>query len=60
MLVSPLLLGSLASDKRWFRLDAQEENWELEDLEQLQGEPCRREEEGRRAYSGVFGEGREV
>lgn len=44
MLVSPLLLVSLAGGNRQLRLDAQEENWELEDLEQLQGELCRGQE----------------
>lgn len=50
---------SLAGGKRQLRLDAQEENWELEDLEQLQGELCGGLEEGRREDGGVVEEGRE-
>ncbi|KAK4832020.1 hypothetical protein QYF61_020535 [Mycteria americana] len=56
-----LCLGFFAKGrgKRQLRLDVQEENWELEDLEQLQGELCRGEEEGRSGDGGVVGEGEE-
>lgn len=59
MLVSPLLLASLAGGKRQLKLNAQKEvgSWKI--WSSYKGSSAERDEEGRSAYGGVVGEGGE-